>query len=380
MSSAIRARAGSIALLALFFCCRTSIAAQADGISPSEAEVRAFVATLPAEELRWATIAAEGGQRDAQLLLGNRYLRGVNVAKDEERGVEWLRRAADQGSAPAQSLLGWIHAGGIEAKRDPAAALKWFTAAARQEDGYALIRLSEFYYRGIGVASDPARAKRLMLRAAELGDRYAIAGAWNLLLFAGKPEDRDTRLGLHYLVKGANADDPHSAYTLGREYLTGRDVPRDPARAAQWLVRAAKNKHALASLWLSELHAKGLGVPQNSKRAEQMLEDALRAANIRDKNDFSWTLSVTPDAQLRNAALAIRVLEPALAAEKQKSAAHLDTLAAAYAEHGQFDKAVATQLEALETLRRARPTDSASQMQQRLELYRTGKSYREETL
>jgi TPR repeat protein len=378
MSSAILARAGSLALLALFFC-RTAIAAQAGDISPSEAEARAFASTDPAEELRWATIAADGGQRDAQLLLGNRYLRGTNVPKDEERGIEWLRRAADQGSAPAQSLLGWMYSGGSEARQDPAAALKWFTAAARQEDGYALMRLAEFYYRGIVVASDPTRAKRLMLRAAELGNRYAIAGAWNQLLFVGKPEDRDTRLGLHFLIKGANADDPNSAYMLGREYLTGRDLPRDPARAAQWFGRAAKGKHALASLWLSELHAKGLGVPQNRKGAEEMLETALRDASIRDKNDFSWTLSVTSDAQLRNAALAIRVLEPALAAEKQKSAAHLDTLAAAYAEHGQFDKAVATQLEAIEILRRARPADPASHLQQRLELYRTGKSYREET-
>jgi tetratricopeptide (TPR) repeat protein len=111
-----------------------------------------------------------------------------------------------------------------------------------------------------------------------------------------------------------------------------------------------------------------------------MLEDALRNASLGDRNDFSWTLSVTPDAQLRNGALAIRVLEPALAAEKQKSAAHLDTLAAAYAEQGAFDKAVATQLEAIEILRRARPADLAPQFQQRLELYRAGKSYREETL
>jgi TPR repeat protein len=378
MSSATLARAGSLALLALLFC-RSSLAAQTGDISPSEAEARAFASTGPAEELRWATIAAEGGQRDAQGLLGNRYLRGTNVPKDEERGIEWLRRAANQGSAPAQSLLGWIYSGGIQARQDPAAALKWFTAAARQEDGYALMRLSGFYYRGIVVASDPARAKRLMLRAAELGDRYAIVGAWNLLLFVGKPEDRDTRLGLHFLVKGANADDPNSAYMLGREYLTGRDVPRDPARAAQWFVRAAKGKHALASLWLSELHAKGLGVRQNSKVAEGMLENALRDASIGDKNNFSWTLSVTPDAQLRNAALAIRVLEPALAAQKQKSAAHLDTLAAAYAEQGHFDKAITTQLEAIEILRRARPAEPASQLQQRLDLYRTGKPYREDT-
>jgi TPR repeat protein len=379
MSSATRARAGSTALLAMCLCL-CSVAAQADDIAPSEAEERAFAAKDPAEALHWATIAADGGQRDAQLILAERYLRGTDTSKDIERAIELLRRAAAQGSSRAQAMLGWIHGGGVEGKNDPAAAVKWFTAAARQEDGYALMRLAQFYYRGVVVARDQARARRLVVRAAELGDRNAMVGAWGELLFNLKPEDRNPRLGMYFLLKGANADDPDSAYVLGREYLTGRDVPRDPVQAVQWLTRAAKNKHGLASLWLSELHAKGLGVPQDRARGEQMLQEALRDASLRDKNMFSWVLSVAPDAHLRNAALAIRVLEPALAAEKQKSSAHLDTLAAAYAEHGQFDKAIATQLEAIETFKRTRPTQQAPDMQQRLELYRAGKAYREETL
>jgi TPR repeat protein len=378
MSSASLARAGSNALLALLFCL-PAIAAKTDDIAPSEAETRAFATTDPAEALHWATIAAEGGRRDAQMLLGDRYVQGKDPSQDIERGIEWLRRAAAQGSARAQALLGWVYAGGIETKRDTAEAVRWFTVAARQEDGYALMRLAEFYYGGIGVARDQQRARRMLVRAAELGDLEGIGSAWNVLLVVGTPDDRDPRLGMHFLVKGANADDANSAYVLAREYLTGRDVSRDPARAAQWFTRAARSKHALASLWLSELHAKGIGVPQDSSRAQQMLQAALRDANLHEKNLFCWSLSVTPDAQLRNSALAIRVLEPALAAQQQKSPAHLDTLAAAYAEHGQFDKAVATQLEAIETRRRARPEPSPS-MQQRLELYRAGKAYREETL
>ena len=73
-------------------------------------------------------------------------------------------------------------------------------------------------------------------------------------------------------------------------------------------------------------------------------------------------------------------LEGVQASLPQKSAAHLDTLAAAYAEHGQFEKAVATQLEAIQTLQRTRPTEQSPDMEQRLELYRAGKAYREESL
>lgn len=372
------ARRGMAALVSLFFLSPAALAAQTDDLAPDEAEKRAFAAQDPAEKTRYLEIAARGGRRDAQMILGERYLRGSEVPRDVERAIELLKGSAMQGSARAQSLLGWAYSGG-GAKSDPVEALKWFVAAGRQEEGYALMRLSEFYYRGIAVARDEPRAKRLLLRAAELGDPTAVRGAWGVLL-AGATADRDPRLGMHFLTKAANTDDAPSAYALGREYLTGRDVPRDRTLAAHWFTRAAEAKYTLASLWMSELHAKGLGVAKDSARAEEMLQTALRAANIFEKNQFSWTLAVDPDAQLRNAALAIRVLEPALAAEKQKSPAHLDTLAAAYAEHGQFDKAVATQVEAIETLRRTRPGDQSPPMEERLELYRAGKAYREEQL
>lgn len=378
MSSVTMARTGPAVLAALLFLCRPSLAAQSDEIAPGEAEKRAFAASTPADAVRWLEIAAKGGQRDAQTMLGDFYARGTVGPKDIERAIELLRSAAAQGAPRAQSLLGWIYSGGGGGKRDEAEAFKWLVAAARQEDGYALLRLSEFYYRGIVVAADQARAKRLLLRAAELGESTAVKGAWQVLL-VGKPEDRNSRLGMHFLSKAANSNDAHSAYVLAREYLTGRDVPRDLTRAVSWFKRAANAQHALASLWLSEMHAKGFGVKQDATQAEEMLQAALRTATIRDKNHFSWTLVVNPDAQLRNSALAIRVLEPALAAEQQKSPAHLDTLAAAYAEHGEFDKAVATQLDAIRTLQRTRPTEPAPDMEQRLELYRANKVYREDT-
>lgn len=380
MSSATMARAGSTALIALLSFCSPVFAAQSDDLTPADAELRAFQTQDPAELQRWLKIAADGGRRDAQALLGERYLRGDGgAAKNVTTGIELLRHAATQGSARAQSLLGWAYWSGTGVNKDETEAVKWFTAAARQEDGYALACLSGFYHRGTAVTQDQSRAKRLLLRSAELGDHQGLTGAWRVLLL-GALEDRDPRLGMHYLNRAATTDDANAAYVLAREYLTGRDVPRDAARAVLWFERAAKTKHALAALWLSELHAKGLGVQKDAKRAEEMLQAALSIANLRDKNYFSWSLAVEQDAQLRNSALAIRVLEPALAAQKDKSPNHLDTLAAAYADRGQFDKAVAMQLEALETWRRKWPERSISAIEQRLELYRAGKTYHEDTL
>ncbi len=54
-----------------------------------------------------------------------------------------------------------------------------------------------------------------------------------------------------------------------------------------------------------------------------------------------------------------------------------DTFAAAYAEAGQFDNAVAEQERAIEMLRTAGRDDEVSDYQTRFDLYRYGQPYRE---
>jgi TPR repeat protein len=165
---------------------------------------------------------------------------------------------------------------------------------------------------------------------------------------------------------------------LAREYLRGTSVQQDPAAAAQWLQRSSEGGNVLASLWLSELHFKGLGVARDRAKAEQLLGDALTRASMQEKNQFAWDLSVGNDEQLRDGPLAVRVLEPALAAASEKDTAHVDTLAAAYAEAKRFDRAVVTQLSAIERARR-QPNSQAmvEGMEARLKLYERGEPYRE---
>ena len=74
----------------------------------------------------------------------------------------------------------------------------------------------------------------------------------------------------------------------------------------------------------------------------------------------------------------MRVLEPALTAVTEKFPAHVDTLAAAYAEIRQFDRAVLTQQSAIDRARRERsPQEMITGMIERLRLYERGEAYRE---
>jgi TPR repeat protein len=348
-------------------------------VDAAEAERRGFLAMKinQAQAMQWFEQAAQAGRPAAQWMLGQHYFDAKGEARDVARGLQLIRAAAEQGLAPAQTFMGWLFWQGADVKSDPEQAFAWLSAAARQEDAHALRMLSGFYRRGLVVKQDPGMAQRLLLRAAELGDSFAAVSSYVGLMY-GPAESRDPPRAMHFVTKAAQANDVRAAYALAREYLRGIAVPRDPAAAVQWLQRSADGGYVLASLWLSELHFKGVGVAQNHAKAEQMLSEALTRATLQDKNQFAWELSVNEDERMRDGLLAVRVLEPALTSVAEKVTAYVDTLAAAYAEIKQFDKAVVTQLSAIDRAKRERrPPAFIDGMVARLKLYEGRKPYRE---
>ncbi len=90
------------------------------------------------------------------------------------------------------------------------------------------------------------------------------------------------------------------------------------------------------------------------------------------QNNLAWLLATCPDRALRDAPRAIKLAKQAAQSTNYADASMLDTLAAAYAESGEFEKAVVTQRKAIELT----PAASRSDLQKRLNLYLEGKTYR----
>ena len=67
----------------------------------------------------------------------------------------------------------------------------------------------------------------------------------------------------------------------------------------------------------------------------------IRPDNVETVNNLAWALATCPKASLRNGAEAVRLARRAEQLTGGKQPATLDTLAAAYAEAGQFPEAVA---------------------------------------
>jgi len=112
---------------------------------------------------------AEGGNAEAQNMLGYMYRYGQGVPQDFEQARLWYRRAADLGNARAQNNLGAMYRQGLGVPQDFHEAFRWFLRAAEQGNGGAQNHVGLMYYQGDGVKQDLVRAYMWAYLAAQQG-------------------------------------------------------------------------------------------------------------------------------------------------------------------------------------------------------------------
>lgn len=94
-------------------------------------------------------------------------------------------------------------------------------------------------------------------------------------------------------------------------------------------------------------------------------------------NVLAWLLATSQTSELRNSTKAIEYATKACELTDWKNFAYVDTLAAAYAEAGDFKSAVKWQKEAINLLTEKEPAEWRTGFEARLKLYQSGKPYRE---
>lgn len=114
------------------------------------------------------------------------------------------------------------------------------------------------------------------------------------------------------------------------------------------------------------------------KDFEQAIQHFTWSLNIKPNlpsvlNNLAWIRATHPNAKLRNGTHAVELAERCCKLSNYQLGATLDTLAAAYAEEGQYDTAIKWQKKLIELT----PLAGRGKMQTRLELYKTRKPYRD---
>ncbi len=118
------------------------------------------------EKLRVVQIEANGGNPEAQFLLGLRYGAGDGVREDQARAENWLRTAAESGLVEAQSALGELYL--ISGPGYEPEAGKWLTRAADQGDVASTTLLESFSAKG-GPGAQAQRPEALLKEAQPAG-------------------------------------------------------------------------------------------------------------------------------------------------------------------------------------------------------------------
>ncbi len=115
-------------------------------------------------------------------------------------------------------------------------------------------------------------------------------------------------------------------------------------------------------------------MPKDPTEAMRWYRKAAAQGSAPAQNGLAWLLATSSDPAIRNGSNALALAEKAVASTHRKEPNLIDTLAAAYAEVGQFDKAISLQKEAIalqqdEKLKR--------EFLSRLKLYESHSPYRE---
>ena len=190
--------------------------------------------------------AHEAGAVRATYNLGQMYLNGNLVGKDEAKGVALVKQAAELRYAPAQASLGsWISGGRFGFAKDEVVALAWFQAAVAQNNAVAMGWLGSYFEEGKGgLAMDKLVALDWYKTGGERGYAYALEAAGRIYAL-GKGVSPDGAEALRWFKRAVTVGYVSSYNWIGSVYEFGRGgVPKAPALAYAWYAAVPANAAA----------------------------------------------------------------------------------------------------------------------------------------
>lgn len=183
----------------------------------------------------------------ADYYLGRMWLYGYGALKNNTLALSYFTKAAEKGYLPAQQFLAEYYL--IEAKL-PDTALTWFKKAADAGNIKAQLYCASAYLYGVGTKKNSDIAKRYLIDAAKNGSaigQYALAEQ-----FLETRDQSNKKLGVIWLTKAANQNNPIAKRKLGQMYLTGQVVAKDLIKGTSLLEEAAAQNDLPALLTLAE--------------------------------------------------------------------------------------------------------------------------------
>uniref|UniRef100_A0A4W2CCC2 Uncharacterized protein n=1 Tax=Bos indicus x Bos taurus TaxID=30522 RepID=A0A4W2CCC2_BOBOX len=267
-----------------------------------------------AKALIYYTFGSAGGSMMSQMILGYRYLSGINVLQNCEVALSHYKKVADyiadkleksegipvekvrlterpenlssnseildwdiyqyykflaeRGDVQIQVSLGQLHLIGRKGlDQDYYKALYYFLKAAKAGSANAMAFIGKMYLEGNAAApQNNATAFKYFSMAASKGNAIGLHGL-GLLYFYGKGVPVNYAEALKYFQKAAEKGWPNAQFQLGFMYYSGSGVWKDYKLAFKYFYLASQSGQPLAIYYLAEMYATGTGVLRSCRTA-----------------------------------------------------------------------------------------------------------------
>lgn len=236
-----------------------------------------------AQALVYAKTAGEQGHVLAQLMAGQ-ILRSGNIdGADFSDAAQWFARAAQGGNSDAMLALGDMALKG-EGGLTPSDAQGYFKDAAALGRNEAMQALSVMYQSGRGVDKNPEQAAIWLSKAAAQGDAGAAKKRGDLLI------ETDPKGALKAYEHAAALGNSDAAYAAAILYVENIDIRPNEARSAELMHQAARAGHgaAMADYGLYVYQGLAEGGPA---QAAQWFARAANSGDDQGKFLYAFTLA-----------------------------------------------------------------------------------------
>ncbi len=367
--------------------------------------------------IKWFKKGIEAFDNRSEYGLGYMYLHGLGCKKDYVKAYKHNKKSAENGFAHAMQNCGWLLECGLGVKKSIEEAIHWYEKGAKKNHPGCLGNLAFLYLNGKGVEKNGKKAFSLFKEAASLGDataqfnlgvEYALSDHvkkncasakknWNMSVenpnvylnpayyYRYALGHIDGTCGLkpqkavYWLEQSLNKGYKEAAAKLGDLYREGTIVKPDAALSKKYYKIAFnyyKSEYAIGNSAklneLADMYNHGRGTKKNQVKAKECFEEARKQKVISRKNNYAWLLSTSKNQRLRDSKLALKLIRQVIKDFGEK-AIFIDTMAAAYAESGNFKKAVDLQKKSIKLLDKNHR--DVEEFNERLELYRNRKAW-----
>ena len=231
----------------------------------------------PVKSLEYTRRAADEGNTEGLIRLGDAYLAGWMVKMDQERAVRCYREAIARDDDKGHFPLGMALLKGTGTEADPFAAFGHLSYAAWiSDDPHNWMELGRMLIEGIGCRQDPEEGLKWLNKAVERDYPPAMCYWCEHSLDAlGEDTDDLSREILPMLKKAADLGFTRAQTLYGVILLEGIGCDTDPEKAAAYLLQASQEDDGEADYWLGFMYLHGIGVKPDAAKAQSFFTAAL---------------------------------------------------------------------------------------------------------